>query len=385
MIGHELSHGFDDQGRKFDGNGNLTDWWTEADAKAFEERAACIADQYSGYSPVNDPKTGKPAFLNGKLTLGENIGDNGGVRIAFMALMNTLDGEGPHGLSTATRPSSASSSASRRCGARTPPTPTRCSGSSRTRTRPAASARTAPSATCRSSSRPSAARPARRWRPRSGVGSGRAGGQTSRLEAAGCEAGGGGWGWRWGLEAGWRRRRRRAARTMRCSADLQVGRDPAPPMSVPTLPCYLCRSIPIASSPARTLVNFSPTAAGIPSPRSRTILFRVNAANRVASLCDDLHREVQALALVHRLVDCGGRRQRLQCRGQRLDVGQQLLFHQAPGSGLQPPGLVRLLPRSPTGPGARSLEPGARKSPPMRILQVRIPLQPVLVEPQQPA
>jgi putative endopeptidase len=90
VIGHELSHGFDDSGRKFDGDGNLTDWWTDADAKAFEERAACVADQYSGYSPVNDPKTGKPAFLNGKLTLGENIGDNGGVRIAFMALMNTL-------------------------------------------------------------------------------------------------------------------------------------------------------------------------------------------------------------------------------------------------------------------------------------------------------
>jgi putative endopeptidase len=92
VIGHELSHGFDDSGRKFDGDGNLTDWWTEADAKAFEERAACIADQYSGYSPVNDPKTGKPAFLNGKLTLGENIGDNGGLRIAFLALLNTLKG-----------------------------------------------------------------------------------------------------------------------------------------------------------------------------------------------------------------------------------------------------------------------------------------------------
>jgi putative endopeptidase len=93
VIGHELSHGFDDSGRKFDGDGNLKDWWTETDARGFEERAACIADQYSGYSPVNDPKTGKPAFLNGKLTLGENIGDNGGVRIAFMALMDTLAGK----------------------------------------------------------------------------------------------------------------------------------------------------------------------------------------------------------------------------------------------------------------------------------------------------
>src|SRR5262249_13865494 len=95
VIGHELSHGFDDSGRKFDGNGNLKDWWTEADGKAFEERAACIADQYSGYSPVNDPKTGKPAYIKGKLTLGENIGDNGGLRIAYMALQNVLAGK-PH-------------------------------------------------------------------------------------------------------------------------------------------------------------------------------------------------------------------------------------------------------------------------------------------------
>ncbi len=95
VIGHELTHGFDDSGRKFDGKGNLEDWWTEADAKAFEERAACVADQYSGYSPVDDPKTGKPAYLNGKLTLGENIGDNGGLRIAYMAMMNTLKDRSP--------------------------------------------------------------------------------------------------------------------------------------------------------------------------------------------------------------------------------------------------------------------------------------------------
>jgi endothelin-converting enzyme/putative endopeptidase len=92
VIGHELSHGFDDSGRKFDGDGNLSDWWTPEDGKNFDERAACIADQYSGYSPVNDPKTGKPAMLQGKLTLGENIGDNGGVRIAYMALGNAQKG-----------------------------------------------------------------------------------------------------------------------------------------------------------------------------------------------------------------------------------------------------------------------------------------------------
>jgi putative endopeptidase len=95
VIGHELSHGFDDSGRKFDGAGNLHDWWTEADAKAFEERSACFDKQYSGYSPVNDPKTGEPRYLKGKLTMGENIGDNGGLRIAYLALMNVLAGK-PH-------------------------------------------------------------------------------------------------------------------------------------------------------------------------------------------------------------------------------------------------------------------------------------------------
>jgi putative endopeptidase len=84
VIGHELTHGFDDQGRKFDADGNLKDWWTENDAKEFEKRASCIADQYSGYTAVADVK------LNGRLTLGENTADNGGTRIAFMALMDTL-------------------------------------------------------------------------------------------------------------------------------------------------------------------------------------------------------------------------------------------------------------------------------------------------------
>jgi putative endopeptidase len=85
-IGHELTHGFDDEGRKFDAQGNLTDWWTEADAKEFEKRAACIADQYSGFTVAGD------IHLNGQLTLGENTADNGGVRIALMALEDTLKG-----------------------------------------------------------------------------------------------------------------------------------------------------------------------------------------------------------------------------------------------------------------------------------------------------
>ena len=80
VIGHEMSHGFDDQGRKFDAHGNLNDWWTPEDGKKFEERASCFVNEYSGFSPVDD------MHLNGKLTLGENTADNGGARIALMAL-----------------------------------------------------------------------------------------------------------------------------------------------------------------------------------------------------------------------------------------------------------------------------------------------------------
>jgi predicted metalloendopeptidase len=88
VIGHEMTHGFDDQGRKFDGDGNLRDWWTAADGAAFETRAACIADEYSGFTAVDDVK------LNGKLTLGENTADNGGARVAYMAMENALNGKG---------------------------------------------------------------------------------------------------------------------------------------------------------------------------------------------------------------------------------------------------------------------------------------------------
>ncbi len=81
VIGHELTHGFDDSGRQFDGSGNLNDWWTPADGKAFEERASCIVNQYSSFTAVDD------VTLNGKLTLGENTADNGGLRIALMAYL----------------------------------------------------------------------------------------------------------------------------------------------------------------------------------------------------------------------------------------------------------------------------------------------------------
>ncbi len=88
VIGHELTHGFDDQGRKFDPKGNLRDWWTEQDGKEFEKRVSCIADEYSGFTAVDDLK------LNGRLTLGENTADNGGVRIALMALNAELAAAG---------------------------------------------------------------------------------------------------------------------------------------------------------------------------------------------------------------------------------------------------------------------------------------------------
>jgi len=88
-IGHELTHGFDDEGSQFDADGNLRDWWTADDKKKFEERTSCIRDEYGSFVAVDDVK------LNGKLTLGENTADNGGLRIAYMALLNTLAGKDP--------------------------------------------------------------------------------------------------------------------------------------------------------------------------------------------------------------------------------------------------------------------------------------------------
>jgi endothelin-converting enzyme/putative endopeptidase len=78
-IGHELTHGFDDQGRQYDAKGNLKDWWTKEDGAAFTERAQCIADQYAQYTIVDDIR------INSKLTLGEDVADVGGVILAWMA------------------------------------------------------------------------------------------------------------------------------------------------------------------------------------------------------------------------------------------------------------------------------------------------------------
>ena len=80
FMGHEITHGFDDQGRQFDGHGNLEDWWAKEDSDKFNQKAQCIVDEYAQFS-VGDTK------LNGKLTLGENTADNGGMRLAYMAFL----------------------------------------------------------------------------------------------------------------------------------------------------------------------------------------------------------------------------------------------------------------------------------------------------------
>ncbi len=84
VIGHELTHGFDDQGRQFDSSGNLRDWWQKSDEERFNKLASCTENEYGSFSPIPGVK------LNGKLTLGENTADNGGIRLAYMALLDDL-------------------------------------------------------------------------------------------------------------------------------------------------------------------------------------------------------------------------------------------------------------------------------------------------------
>jgi len=88
VIGHEITHGFDDEGRKFDATGNLRDWWTAEDGKAYDERGKCISDEYT----QDVPEAG--AKQDGRLTQGEDTADNGGTRIAFMALQTRLQKDG---------------------------------------------------------------------------------------------------------------------------------------------------------------------------------------------------------------------------------------------------------------------------------------------------
>ena len=81
IVGHELTHGFDDEGRQFDGNGNLADWWTPEDGKKYDAMTDCEVHEYGNFTAVDDVK------INGKLTLGENTADNGGLRLAYMAFL----------------------------------------------------------------------------------------------------------------------------------------------------------------------------------------------------------------------------------------------------------------------------------------------------------
>ncbi|UYZ65086.1 M13 family metallopeptidase [Hymenobacter weizhouensis] len=84
VIGHEITHGFDDQGRQYDAQGNLRDWWTKEDAQKFEQRADMVGKQYSAFSPLDS------VYVNGKLTMGENLADLGGLSIAYSALQKQL-------------------------------------------------------------------------------------------------------------------------------------------------------------------------------------------------------------------------------------------------------------------------------------------------------
>ena len=88
IIGHELTHGFDDQGSQFDGGGNLSDWWTAEDKKNFEARTGCLVNEYGSFVAVDD------IHINGKLTLGENTADNGGLVLAYMAYLDRAKKDG---------------------------------------------------------------------------------------------------------------------------------------------------------------------------------------------------------------------------------------------------------------------------------------------------
>ncbi|MEL6258140.1 MAG: M13 family metallopeptidase [Pseudomonadota bacterium] len=89
VIGHEMGHGFDDQGSKFDGDGVLRNWWSDSDLEAFRELGGALAGQYDGFCPLDDGET----CINGRLSLGENIGDLGGLSLAYRAYQLSLDGE----------------------------------------------------------------------------------------------------------------------------------------------------------------------------------------------------------------------------------------------------------------------------------------------------
>jgi endothelin-converting enzyme/putative endopeptidase len=91
VIGHEISHGFDDQGSQYDAQGRLENWWSPEDLKQFKEKTACVVRQFDGYTIDG----GDNIHINGKLVLGESIGDLGGVKIAYLAFQKSLKGKAP--------------------------------------------------------------------------------------------------------------------------------------------------------------------------------------------------------------------------------------------------------------------------------------------------
>ena len=97
VIGHEIGHGFDDQGSKYDGDGNMKNWWTDADRKEFDKRAKMLIEQYNGFEPAQLPGQ----HVNGALTIGENIGDLGGLTIAYKAYTIVAGRHGGRRCSTA--------------------------------------------------------------------------------------------------------------------------------------------------------------------------------------------------------------------------------------------------------------------------------------------
>ena len=95
VIGHEMTHGFDDQGRQFDKEGNMSNWWTDADAAAFKERTDVLVDQFNKVL-IMPAKDDQPAlYANGEFSLGENIADQGGLRVAYTAMYNSFGGQQP--------------------------------------------------------------------------------------------------------------------------------------------------------------------------------------------------------------------------------------------------------------------------------------------------
>ena len=90
VIGHELTHGFDDQGRKYDESGNMRDWWTEEDARNFDNNKKVLVDAFNAVKVLEDGGNGEPLYGNGELTLGENIADNGGLHVSYLAMQNAM-------------------------------------------------------------------------------------------------------------------------------------------------------------------------------------------------------------------------------------------------------------------------------------------------------